>query len=236
MIRRVLFSVLVVGTVATSGCGSSAPVQHSSAAQQAPATPTTETTETPSSASHPPPATAATWHFTWTHEGGYRYSASLSLSRPEHVEASAIAPCTAEAQTAAQVLGSLTLTNDTPNFSGKPYLNFSPSQPILFGGSETCYGEGSEGDNIGYEPKNNLAPGASSISKVALVIPNYYSPEHPDGNVEMLDQTGLTAQTEVEINGSEGAVPVKITGPSVRSPGATAPDEPSSLSLGPLAH
>lgn len=230
MPSRFVSIVLGIGIVAISGCGSSVSVNQPSTAQQTSPSAATEATTQPSTsatqtATQPTPPASATWHFTWTHSGGYRYSATLSLAPPEHVEANAVSPCKAEPQTAAQVLGTLVLTNDTSNFPGKPYLDFVSSS-VLFVGNEACYGEG-EGGNIAYQPDHELAAGASSTNKVALVLPNYYSPEHPSGGG--LGNYQIDAQTLEEVNGGEGTEPVKISGPAVESAG-----EISQFSLGPL--
>jgi hypothetical protein len=221
---------------AICGCGTSAIPSGSEggspAGSSTPQTsPAKDGSTSASSLTHPVSNTVAAWHFEWTAEGGYRYSASLALGKPEHIDADAIAPCTAESGTSAQILGTLTITNNTPNFPARPYVDFSSSQHLLFGAGEQCQGEG-EGDNIGYQPDSDLQPGASSTNRVALVVPEYYSPEHPSGDTEALANYEITAETEVKTPGGEGAVPVAISGPDVTS---LSPSDPSQFSLAALS-
>jgi hypothetical protein len=69
------------------------------------------------------------------------------LGSPEHINASVIAPCSANGSTDAQIRGSVELTNDTKGFPAEPILDFETQAlegvngRISFGGSNSCLPE-----------------------------------------------------------------------------------------------
>jgi hypothetical protein len=220
------------------GCGSSSPtVGQTSASLFTSTTGATTDASTTSNELPPTPAPVATWHFKWPVEGGYRYSGSLSLGSPEHIEENVIAPCSANSSTDAQVRGRVEIANETKGFSGQPILDLEtqpqePSDKIYFGGDDGCQPEGEGGDGIEYNTDHALAPGIKDSFQVALVIPNYYSPEHPDGNPALLGEYKFKA-TAFKPEGSPlGAGPVHISGPDIESFG---PNTVPQFSLGAVA-
>ncbi len=156
-------------------------------------------------------------------EGGYRYSGSLALSVPEHIDDQVIAPCTAEGTTAAQIRGNVELKNETKGFSGQPILDLETSaaqagepNAIMFGGG-SCVPEGEGQDAVEYHSNDALAPGASVSFPVAWVVPSYYSPEHPSGDPSRLDGYKFKAIVLKPEGSDIGAGPVQINGPDVES-------------------
>jgi hypothetical protein len=167
----------------------------------------------------------ATWHFIWSVEGGYRYSATLALSAPEHIEDQVIAPCTAEGTTAAQIRGNVELKNETKGFSGQPILDLETTaaqagepNAIMFGGG-SCEPEGEGQDAVEYRSNDALAPGASVSFQVAWIVPSYYSPEHPSGDPSRLDGYKFKAIVLKPEGSDIGAGPVQVDGPGVESSG-----------------
>jgi hypothetical protein len=220
-----------------AGCGGSSPSSGGQSGAQAAATTATagygaSSTSTPSPP--PLPAPVATWHFTWPVEGGYRYSGTLALSAPEHINDQVIAPCTAE-ETSAQVRGMVELKNETKGFSGQPILDLETTaaqagepNAIMFGGSN-CEPEGEGQDAVEYHSNEALKPGASVSFQVAWVVPSYYSPEHPSGDPSRLDGYKFKAIVLKPEDSDIGAGPVQIKGPDVASFG---PETVQQFSLG----
>jgi hypothetical protein len=213
----------VLGAVALAGCGSSTNTVTLSVST-APEKPTAGSTTATTAADVPSlPAPIATWHFTWPVEGGYSYSGSLSLGAPEHINTSVIAPCTANGSTDAQIRGSVELTNDTKGFPGEPVLDFETQAlegvngRISFGGGSSCLPESEGGDGIEYSPGHTLAPGASDSFSIVMIIPGYYSPEHPNGDPGLLKGYQFTTVAFKPEGSDLGAGPVKVTGPAIES-------------------
>jgi hypothetical protein len=223
--------------VGMTGCGSSSSPSGDQSALQSATTATTSYSEGSTSTQVlPPPLSApvATWRFTWPVEGGYRYSATLALSAPEHINDQVIAPCTAE-ETAAQVRGKVELKNETKGFNGQPIIDLETTaaqagepNAIMFGGSN-CEPEGEGQDAVEYHSNEALKSGASVGFGVAWIVPSYYSPEHPSGDPSRLDGYSFKA-IALKSEGSDlGTGPVQIHGPDIKSFG---PETMQEFSLG----
>lgn len=216
--RHLLSPIPIVALAAlmVAGCGgSSSPVNHAAASDPEQATAETPTTSTATQELPPMPAPVATWHFTWSVEGGYSYSGSLSLGSPEHINETVISSCTANSATDIQVRGEVELTNDTKGFSSEPVINIESSSPVgqgatEFGGNGTC----STGDVV-YSSGQPLASGASDRYPVALVIPDYYLPEHPNGDPASLSKR--TFKAFAQTTSSTYAGQVAVSGPDVNN-------------------
>jgi hypothetical protein len=219
------------------GCGSSSSSSGGQSASQAMTTATTSYSEGSTSTQALPlplPAPVAAWRFTWPVEGGYRYSATLALSAPEHINDQVIAPCAAE-ETAAQIRGKVELKNETKGFSGKPIIDLETTaaqagepNAIMFGGSN-CEPEGEGQDAVEYHSNEALKPGASVSFQVAWLVPSYYSPEHPNGDPSRLNGYSFKAIVLKPEGSDLGTGPVKIRGPDVESFG---PETMQQFSLG----
>jgi hypothetical protein len=226
--------------VGLAGCGSSSSPSGDQSGTQAATTATTisSASSTSTQALPPLPAPVATWHFTWPVEGGYRYSGTLALSAPEHIDDQVIAPCTAEGSTAAQIRGNVELKNETKGFNGQPILDLETTaaqagelNAIMFGGSN-CEPKGEGPDAVEYHSNETLAPGGSVGFQVAWVVPSYYSPEHPAGDPSRLDGYKFKAIVLKPEGSDIGAGPVQIHGPGVESFG---PETVQQFSLGAVA-
>jgi hypothetical protein len=234
---RVL-SPLAAVVLGLAGCGgsSSPSVKQSDShvAASAPVVSSPGSTSTPAMPSLPAPV--ATWHFTWPVEGGYRYSGTLALSAPEHIDNQVIAPCTAEGTITAQIRGKVELKNETKGFNGQPILDLETTaaqsgeaNAIMFSDNSNCEPEGEGQDAVRYHSNEALASGASVSFPVAWVVPSYYSPEHPAGDPSRLDGYKFKA-IALKPEGSDlGTGPVQIKGPGVESFG---PETMQQFSLG----
>jgi hypothetical protein len=186
--------LLVCATGALSGCGSSSAVPKQGLSDATPG-PTTSTAQISTTPTHPAPSAsppAAVWRFTWTMPGGYHYSAILTVGHPEHVQEAAITPCTANSTTDAQIRALVTETNDTKNFAGQPGLTFQDigggKVPVAQDGQcRELPGEGAE-TTISVSANGTIPSGTSITGPFVLVVPEYYSPEHPSGNTSRLAQ------------------------------------------------
>jgi hypothetical protein len=218
--------VLLSTTSVVAGCGNSSSSASNPPASQAATTATTiSSVSSASTPALPPlPAPVATWHFTWPVEGGYRYSGTLALSAPEHIEDQVIAPCTAEDTTAAQIRGKVELKNETKGFSGQPILDLETTaaragepNAIMFSDNSNCEPEGEGQDAVEYHSNDALAPGASVSFQVAWIVSTYYAQEHPSGDPSRLDGYKFKAIVLKPEGSDIGAGPVQIDGPGVES-------------------
>lgn len=217
---------VVAALVGLTGCGGSSSASGKQSglrvAASVPGISSPSSTSTP--AMPPLPAAVATWRFTWPVEGGYRYSGTLALSAPEHIDDQVIAPCTAESTTAAQIRGKVELKNETKGFNGQPILALETTaaqagepNAIMFSDNSNCVPEGEGQDAVRYHSNEALAPGASVSFQVAWVVSSYYSPEHPSGDPARLVGYKFKA-IALKPEGSDlGTGPVKIHGPDVES-------------------
>ncbi len=172
-----------------------------------------------------PPA-AAVWHFKWTQGGGYHYSAVLSVSKPEHIQDAVIAPCTANAASDTEIRAVVTETNETKNFPGQPglVLHDVGPQKVPVAQENQCHEldeESSEG-KISVVANENIPPGSSITGRFVLILPEYYSPEHPNGDTSLLKEYSFSPfgySPNVNGLGSVGTG-IQITGPSVESFGS----------------
>jgi hypothetical protein len=222
--RYLCLSLVLAIALLVVGCGGTlnpTPNQTANSLLSPASSEPTATTTAQTNTSVPPPAPkpVATWHFSWAVEGGYHYSGILSLGPPEHIQERDIAPCTADATTETQIIGEVTLRNETSGFPGEPILDFETQPPneselerISFGGGAECLGDSEGGDNVEYSPGHKLSPGEYAHFDIALVVPNYYSPEYPGGNPARLNEYKFTTVAAVA-----GAGPVQVTGPALET-------------------
>lgn len=227
--------VVLSAVVGLTGCGSSSSPSGNQSALQAATTATTSYSESEASsqALPPMPSPVATWHFTWPVEGGYSYSGTLALGAPEHINDQVIAPCGAE-ETAAQIRGKVELKNETKGFSGQPIIDLETNDAeagepnaILFGGvGNNCEPEGEGKDAVTYGSNETLAPGASVNFPVVWIVPSYYSPEHPNGDLSRLSYSFHALALKPGDSGLGGSV--EIHGPDIKSFG---PDSVQEFSL-----
>ncbi len=232
-----LVALLALALVSIADCGSNGSATTTSTGhgtQQAAQTQTAATTSAAQTASQTakPFAPAATWHFAWTMPGGYRYTGTLSMSKPAHIESSVVAPCEAEPSRDAQVQATATLVNATRSYPGAPDLAFQLLGTASLAQNGQCSKlEGTEA-NIGVGTAEPIAPGSSVTSQFVLILANYYSPEHPNGETSSLG--GYSFQTSA-IDPHEGANShgvEDVTGPATTSFG---PNTMTRFSLAPLA-
>lgn len=155
--------------------------------------------------------------------GGYHYSAVLEVEHPEHIQEGVIAPCHANAASDAQIRATVTETNDTKGFPGQPGITFQDigggKVPVSQDGQcRELPGEGAETD-ISVNASENIAPDASFTGRFVLVLPEYYSPEHPTGDTSRLGQFIFSPFGYSPGTNGPGAVGtgVQIAGPDIQS-------------------
>jgi hypothetical protein len=212
----VLSGLGLVTALSFAACGSqnSASSTTSSTAKSVLAT-TPETTTTSSAAS---PGGSNTWQISMKVEGGYVFQATLALQGIAHAKTTDVGSCQElNLGTDAEVAGTLTLTNKTPGFSAEPGINLwfgtgTPDYAVV--DSSGC--EDANTNGAVFYATSPLRQGQSIHESIFLVIPDFYSPQFPDGDSAALSRPlALTYQPP----GSEtfGSATYTITGPSGRT-------------------
>ena len=135
--------------------------------------------------------------------------------------------CSVDDQTDAVEPFQLAITNTTAKFAASPGISFGldippgQSPPIT---AEIGYSDGpqcidlrpgdSETDTAGLEPNDQLQPGQGVSATGFLIIPNYYSPAHPDGTPalvkDILIQIEPGGSGTFGIAGGTGLVPQTV--------------------------
>jgi hypothetical protein len=144
------------------------------------------------------------YDFTITRAGGYRFSGVLAIGTPEHIDQATVTAgaetfdasddsCPADATTDAAIPGTLTIINDTSGFSagtglaiwfgGSPIQNEAVAADLSSG--PTCDSP-SDDDQGGNLIQYTLSPEGSSTMPLMIHVPNYYSPDHPNGDLGIL--------------------------------------------------
>jgi len=114
--------------------------------------------------------------------GGYTYQATLTFQPPQHASGSAISQCTYNPTTDAELVGTLTVTNET-NFSGEPGVSIEPngSADVTSTNADSCDNSGT-GYGFNETATSPLSQGQSFTNTIYVIIPNFYTPDHPNGD------------------------------------------------------
>ncbi len=167
--------------------------------------------ETPAITVPPVPSGAMThvWNFTMTRAGGYVVNGAVSLGDPRHYQAgltngddTAGSGCTINPQGDAVIPLTIRLTNATTGFSTEAALSislgaqgldkgFSVTAEMHYTGGSECRGTVTGSPTVGLQSSQPLLPGRFVVGNGFLVIPDYYTPDHPDGDSAALAATQL---------------------------------------------
>ncbi len=212
----------------------------------APTQPTQSTPSTTKTSAKPAPATRAsgyTWHWSTVAGGGYTFSGRLSIGSPTRVasatelsgfgnSASAVAhslhsACDSfDSQTDAVIPTTMTMRNDTKNFSADVYMvvfadpdNVTPIYVAtsyksgvechVVSSADDAYFNGGDGWDVDFP---HVAPNASAGTAYSyLIFRNYYSPDAPNGNSYDLDHSVLDLASSFYLK--DGQQITKFNGP-----------------------
>jgi uncharacterized RDD family membrane protein YckC len=140
--------------------------------------------------------------FTESGEGGYTYTVSLNLGEPVafvegmHVAATGIvgSACDINDETDALIIAEVRVVNATTGFTAKPAVRFVAQGAEM----ENYYSAGAECQTeAGTVWNDGVASGEHTLAYFALIVHDYYVPDHPSGDPSALAKVGLSA-TQVE--------------------------------------
>lgn len=220
-IRRAVIGMLATGgLIAGAGCSSSGTASQptysppaaihgsASAAITAPANQSTVTDPTPTQVADTPSQPTVSGSFTATSSQGIKVTVRLTFDAPV-VDGSAAAsanwtafgasgsiPCATGSNQNAVIVGTLEFTNQTPSYTPDVYIDFSDMTTggnMSFGANSNdgeCVTDGSDGwEGSTIQPTWTGAQWGPAA--VAIVIQNYYGPDYPDGDSNLLGKTSL---------------------------------------------
>lgn len=198
---RVAAMLAAACALALSACGSSPSAGSADGSNQfsgSTAAPTTAPTTTATASPRPNLNT-----YTQNFQGGYSAQASFGFLPVQHAGTVNIAgytiplacPDDFSSQTDAMVPYEIIVKNTTPNFNFKGLvetLQFTPSNEGP-DGIEQQVGNGSAActDEFGAQTTFNLQPGGQVVIVGALGYSNYYSPQYPNGQPNILSGTDM---------------------------------------------
>lgn len=194
---------------------------------------------TPSTA---PPATATpagplntTYSFTESEAGGYTFSGTLELGSPQQFQSGSItegsltagSACSMNPQTDAVIPAFLSVRNTSSgNFNaiGGVDLQWSSSAiggiEVGYSSGPSCDGSGSGGsgtDEVNLESTNPLTPGSETSTDLFVWVPDYYSPNNPQGDPSLLAGADLQLVEYVDSSNNVDIVPQSVSGPGASS-------------------
>jgi hypothetical protein len=178
------------------------------------------------------PDARASWHYVMRPHGGFVYSATLALQAPEHAVAADAAPCDVNSETDAQIQGTLTLVNETPDFTGRPGVTFE-----LGGGLEYASSDGCQSSSDGTAPGGSfyatrpIASGDSISEKIVFIVPNVYTPDNPDGGPSAYKNVSF----QIVYYGGPGSNPVDDDHVPTRMSGPSLSDDYGFVDIAPVA-
>lgn len=188
------------------GTGPVAPVQPAQEAppapSQAPETPANDLISTLSNRSH----------FVLTRPGGYSFNVDVSIGQAQHLDASAVltaggstlsagSTCKVDRSTDAGVPFTITVTNTTSGFTASAgyavavyqssqLQGLEPEGEIGGGDASSCFTNGFGGAVL--PTTGQLSPGASTAWPGFVIIRNYFSPNKPQGDSTLWENTALS--------------------------------------------
>jgi hypothetical protein len=213
IMRACLIGLLALIALASAGCGDALPVKQvaQTGAQTSPTAVTT--TSTPPL----PMNSVATLHL--RSEDGYTAEVVLrrgDLQRANGQQNGSLTvgtACQVNSQTDAVEPFSVTLTNTTPSYSASPSIailadapNSAPTGLLAEVGYEdapqcvTFTPEAAqaagEGGFVAISPSSALEPHGSSTTTGFFVVPHYYSPAHPSGDMALVQSVILALEPQ----------------------------------------
>jgi hypothetical protein len=220
--RRVAGLLGAATCLALAGCGAGGAATATSIPAAAPPEPTTQqTTQTPTTTAATTPASSAvsTWKVRITPPGGYIYGATIALGAPQHFSSSDVPQCSqGDPQTDAEISGTLTLTNDTPNFPGQPGIDIEvvadPLPNAVIADPNDCLPISGNIPAIAFLANGQVPQGQPISEHIWVVVPNYFSPNDPNGNPSLLTNV-LLQSFYYGANGTDSSVHVTVSGPNV---------------------
>jgi hypothetical protein len=241
--RMATVGAVVIPTIAAmlllTGCGGSSGGSQLSGRNSFTESPgTVVSLDPPTSSSAAASTDTVTWTFTMQTSSGYDYQGTLTLGRPGHFSSGDLPQCEGDPTTAAEVTGTLQLSNEA-SFPGRPgvLLNMDGLTKTEIADESDCNSP-ETGYGVAFTSTNALANGQSMTVHVAVVIPDYYSPIHPDGDASLLSQQAIDIYYQVD--GQEQNATFQVSGPGASDETAVPnsgiqPADSAVISLGALA-
>jgi hypothetical protein len=208
---------------------------------------TTSTTGTTDNIESPAGGTVNTWTASATASGGYSETISILTGHVEHAKDGATngpdvagQACSFNSTTDALVPVVINLTNTTSDFSSTVGYDIgfvgSDASAISFEGSytggEQCDGASSDEESSSINGNSvGLSAQHTSTTDGFLILPNYYSPAHPNGTTALLADIVLSISADQEINTSDSDSSTDYTVNSVTGPGVESSDGSWSFDL-----
>lgn len=164
--------------------------------------------DTPTPTLAPEAAFTNQWSATALAPGGYSENVELETGAPEHFtdgmmngRATAGATCSINSETDAVVPAKLTVTNTSPgNFSSYPAIAVGFGSDWSGAAAEVAYSDGPQcqTSEFNVEWTESVSSGNSVGIDLYFVISNYYTPDHPDGDPQVLAdaQVNLTSASD----------------------------------------
>jgi len=202
-----------------AGCGASTVSVTSppAAASTEPTTQQTTQTQATTVATTPASSAVSTWMIRMTPSGGYVIGATIALDAPQHFSATDLPQCQGDPQTDAEIPGTLTVTDETRNFPDEPGIEIHSLTGATIADSSNCIAIGNL-PGIAFTATSPQSYGQSISEKIWVVVPNYYNPNHPNGNTALLANVQL--QPGYYNSNQPGAVALfHISGPNIQGQG-----------------
>lgn len=205
---------------------------------------TVATTTTSPTVTVPAGTLTKTWSFSATASGGYSMDGTVSVGRPQHYRKGlsngttvAGSACQFDSQTVGVIPATLSATNTTKGFSetaGVFIVNVGTQsttasttlQPEIrweaqYTSGGQCDGGTTTGSSVDVTSTQPLGPGQSVSVSGFFIVTNYFSPNHPDGNVAALDGSlfripGIEDQRLTTSTGTMVYTIDSVTGPGVK--------------------
>jgi hypothetical protein len=172
--------------------------------------------------------------FTETEPGGYTFDGTVDLGTPEAFtegitqgSLTAGSACTINPGADAIVPGFLSLTNETSGFSATPAVTVGWSG-TGWGGSiseiEAGFSDGPvcETNDLEVQSTNPVSEGGGFNIRFFVIIPNYYTPDDPQGDTALLSQAQLSLSPCLDPSTDNTITPTSMNGPGVSGTGGYA--------------
>ncbi|HEY5197063.1 MAG TPA: hypothetical protein VIJ51_08555 [Solirubrobacteraceae bacterium] len=147
--------------------------------------------------------------------GGYAARATLVFGHVQHVVPGDVPGCSVNPASDAEVPGTLTVTNLTPNFPLSPGIELSYDSETLTDSSGSACSE-----YLYFRATGPLSFDQSIHEGIWIIFPNYYTPNTPQGSPASYaaEKIGLSyADQTADSDGPGTQATVTVTGPGVTS-------------------